>query len=377
MEGPRVMPRTTDVTIKGPASATIDYARAWTRQRNAARLADVDAYLSEIWRLAPRIGYDPAVVAAQSSCETEGWTSEIWRTRLNPAQLGIGEAADCRVSFVNGTDGARAHLVHLSAFVRGYESRLRQFISLDPCWQKVFESGAAGRAQSLADLVPWWSADPGYPASIAVHLCGLREAFKAPVPTPQPTPGGAALPPNIERIATGNWRERTFGQEPLAIVYHITDDPDRDRALSWYRNPASRASMHAIVDRDGTITQLVSSTRAAWANGDVKNPRRDVPWLNDAVGKSRAAGGPMGLDDFTLAAAYVGSPTAPPTEAQYRSLIALSAYWRDRYAIPPGRSRLLRHSDINSVDRVHCPGARFDLNRLVLALGGDPSDLSA
>jgi N-acetyl-anhydromuramyl-L-alanine amidase AmpD len=85
----------------------------------------------------------------------------------------------------------------------------------------------------------------------------------------------------------------------------------------------------------------------------------------------------MGLDDFTLAAAYVGSPTAPPTEAQYRSLIALSAYWRDRYAIPPGRSRLLRHSDINSVDRVHCPGARFDLNRLVLALGGDPSDLSA
>src|SRR5262249_10634133 len=188
---------------------------------------------------------------------------------------------------------------------------------------------------------------------------------------------GSPLPPNIERTATGNWRERTFGQDPLAIVYHVTDDPDRTRALAWYRNPASRASMHAIVDRDGTITQLVSAARAAWANGDVKNPRRDVAWLNDAVAKSRTAGGPMGLDDFTLAAAYVGEPGSPPAEAQYRSLIALSAYWRDRFDIPPARSRLLRHSDINSVDRVHCPGARFDLNRLVLALGGDPRDLGA
>jgi N-acetyl-anhydromuramyl-L-alanine amidase AmpD len=369
------MPRTTDATIKGPPSATLEYARAWARQRNATRLADVDAYLGELWRLAARLGYDPAVLAAQSSHETDGWTSETWRTRLNPAQVGITEANDCGVCLANGVDAARAHLVHLSAFVRGYEQRLRGFIALDPCWQGVFESGAAGKVQSLSTLVPWWSADPAYPASVATHLTGLRQAFQTPSPTPQPAPGGASLPANIDRAATGNWRERTFGQEPVAIVYHLTDDPDRDRALAWYRNPASRASMHAIVDRDGTITQLVSATRAAWANSDVKNPRRDVPWLNDAIAKSRTAGGPMTLDDFTLAVACVGSPSEPPTEAQYRCLIALSAYWRDRFGIPPSRGRLLRHSDINSVDRVHCPGAHFDLSRIVLALGGDPADI--
>ncbi|HEY7032531.1 MAG TPA: peptidoglycan recognition family protein [Thermomicrobiales bacterium] len=371
------MPGATDALIKGPHSATLDDARAWARQRNAARLAEVDAYLNELWRLADRLGYDPAVVAAQSSHETDGWSSEAWRTRLNPAQLGIREESDCGICFASGTDAARAHLVHLSAYVRGYEQRLQPFIALDPCWQGVFETGAAGRVRTLADLTPWWSAEPSYPVAVAAHLAGLHQAFQTPTPTPQPTPGGAPLPPNIERTTTGNWRERTFGQDPLAIVYHVTDDPDCHRALAWYRNPASRASMHAIVDRDGSITQLVSSTRAAWANSDVKNPRRDIPWLNDAVAKSRTSGGPRVLDDFTLAAAYVGEPGAQPTEAQYRSLIALSAYWRDRFDISPDRGRLLRHSDINSVDRAHCPGAHFDLNRLVLALGGDPRDLGA
>ena len=83
----------------------------------------------------------------------------------------------------------------------------------------------------------------------------------------------------------------------------------------------------------------------------------------------------MTLDDFTLAVAYVGSATEAPNEAQYRGLIGISAYWRDRFGIAPNRGRLLRHSDVNSVDRVHCPGPRFDLNRLVLAVGGDPASL--
>jgi N-acetylmuramoyl-L-alanine amidase len=360
-----------DVPVKGPSSATLEATRAWARRRTAVRLADVDAYLAEVWRLAGRLGYDPAVVVAQSSYETDGWTSDLWKTRLNPARLGVADAHDCGVAFANGVDAARAHLVHLSAFVRGYEPRLQEFLRLDPGWQTVFQDGAAGRARSLADLSSLWSPDPAYPKAVGAHLVGIRDAFQAPGPTPQTAPGGAPLPPGIVRVPTGNWHERTFGQSPLAIVYHVTDDPDRARSLAWYQNPASRASMHAVVDRDGGVTQLVSATRAAWANNDVKNPRRDIPWLNDAIISCRAAGGPMTLDDFTLAVAYVGSPTDPPTEAQYRSLIALSSYWRDRFEIAPGRDRLLRHSDINSVDRGHCPGPRFDLTRLVLALGGD------
>jgi hypothetical protein len=366
----------TGVSIKGPSSASLDFARAWARQRNAVRLADVDAYLNEVWRLAPRVGYDPAVIAAQASWECAGWTSDIWRARLNPINLGIDEATDLGIGFASGTDAARAHLVHLSAFVRGFEPRLQSFIGLDPCWQRVFESGVAARATDLGDLVPAWSADPAYPRAIGEHLAGIQGAFQTPIPSPQPSPAGAPLPPEIARLPTGNWRERTFGQSPIAIVFHVADEPDRDRSLAWYRNPASRASMHAVVDREGTITQLVSSTRAALANDDVKNPRRDVPWLTDAIAKCRGGGGPMSLDDFTLAIAYIGLPAAPPTEAQYRSVIALSAYWRDRYGIVPNRGRLLRHSDINSVDRQRCPQPSFDLERVILALGGHPTRLT-
>lgn len=369
----RPMPMTdAPIPIKAPPSASLESARAWARQRSAVRLAEVDAYLSELWRLATRLGYDPALVAAQSSLETDGWTAEPWRTRLNPVRLGIDEVTDRGLHFRSGIDAARAHLVHLSAFVRGYEPRLQPFIAIDPCWQTVFESGAAGRARHLDDLVPAWTADLAYPDQVSAHLTALRDAIQTPTPTPQTSPGGAALPPGITRLPTGNWRDRLFGQAPVAIVFHVADAADYDRALAWYRNPVSRASMHVVVDRDGALTQLVSATRAAWANSDGKNPRRDIRWLSEVIAKCRTAGDPMTLDDFTLAVAYVGGPTEPPTEQQYRSLVALAAYWRDRFRITPNRGRLLRHSDINSVDRAHCPGHRFDLTRIILALGGDP-----
>lgn len=363
------------VPIKGGESASLTHAKAWARQRNAVRLYEVDRYLEEVWRLGGVLGYDPAVAAAQSSEATEGWTSPIWRSRLNPAGLGVSDAGELGIEFKSGTDAARAHLVHLSAFVRGFEPRTRAYLSLDPRWQAVFESGFAGTVRSLDDLTGRWTPDPGYVGKIEDHLRGIREAIATPLPTPQPTPGGASLPPGIRQHATGNWSERTFGQLPVAIVYHVTDSTDLEQTLRWYREPASRASTHAVIAQDGEVHQLVSSLKAAWSNNDIKNPRQDIPWLSDAIRQNGLYGGPTSLNDFTLSIEHVGLPNEPPTEAQYRSCIALSAYWRDRYGIKPGRGRMMRHSDINSVDRSQCPGRQFDLARVITALGGNPARL--
>lgn len=366
----------TAIPLRGEPSATLQHARAWARQRNAVRLNEVDAYLEEVWRLCRLVGYDPAVVAAQSSLETGGWTSPIWRSRLNPAGIGVTDAGDDGLTYSSGDDAARAHLVHLSAYVKGYEPKFKSFIRLDPRWQKVFEAGFAGSARTVDDLTGRWASDAGYGGKIGDHQRAILRAISAPKPTPQPTQGGAELPRQITRLETGNWSPRTFGQRPVAIVYHITDSMNLQGTIAWFQNPASRASAHVVIDRDGSIFQLVSSGHAAWTNNDIKNPRRDIPWLNDAIAQNWQHGGPMSLNDFTLTIEHVGTPAQPPTEAQYASSIALSAYWRDRYGIVPNRGHLLRHSDINSVDRPYCPGPAFDLARVIRALGGDPAQLA-
>jgi hypothetical protein len=364
------------VPLRGSPSAPIKHAKAWARQRNAVRLPEVDRYLEEVWRLSKRLGYDPAVVAAQSSEETGGWTSPIWKSRLNPVGLGVTDAGDEGIAYESGTDAARAHLVHLSAYVRGFERKLQPYLYLDPRWQKVFEAGYAGTAKTLDDLAGRWASDPGYADKIEEHLRQIQNAVVAPRPTPQPVPGGAPLPAEIRLIETGNWNARTFGQAPVAIVYHITDAMEVGSTLNWFQNPASKASAHVVIDRDGTIYQPVSSTKTAWANNDIKNPRRDIPWMNAAIAQSWSNGGPMSLNDFTLAIEHVGTPVDPPTEAQYRRSIEISAYWRDRYSIKPNRGRMIRHSDINSVDRSYCPGPNFDLKRIITALGGDPARMA-
>ncbi len=355
--------------LLGTPTATLEAARVWARRCGAARMLEVDQYLHELWRLGTRLGYDPAVAAAHASVETEGWTSALWRDRLNPARIGVSDVHDLKVHFVSGVDAARAHLVHLSALARGYDRRLQPFLRLDPSWQDVFVAGVAGRVKTLGQLAAQWSPDPDYGRLLIQHWHAIREAYAMPIPVTQPTRGGAPLPAGITRYPCGNWSERTFGQEPVAIVFHATDDPDLGWVTAWYQNPASRSSVHAVVDEHGGIHQFVSDDRASWANSDPKNPRRDFIWLNNALARCHGEGGPMRLDDFTLAIAFLGLPERGPTEEQYRSMIALCAYWRDRFHIPIDRSRLLCHSDINSVDRARCPGPRFDLARMLAALG--------
>lgn len=341
------------------------------------RLPEVDAYLAEVWRLGNQLGYDPAIVAAQSSHETGGWTSPSWRDRLNPASLGISAHVDIGLAYNAGVDAARAHLVHLSAYLKGYEPRLRGFIHLDPTWQSVFESGNAGTAHVASDLDGRWSPEPLYGKQVLDHLQWIVGAIQVPGDLMNPSAGAAPAPGRVHLLPTGNWNERRFGQRPLAIVFHVSGDEHLSNVVSWFQNPISRSSVHAVIDRDGAIHLLVDADKCAWSNDDIKNPRRDIAWLNDAIGKHWTRSGPMSLNDFTLSIEYVGAAQSAPEDAQYRATIELASYWRDRYGIKANRGHLLRHSDINSVDRMYCPGPKFDLPRIIEAMGGSPDDLNS
>ena len=58
-------------------------------QAEATRPEELRAYVMEVYRLAPLVGIDPAIVVAQSAHETGWWQSPAWTDHLNPAGIGI------------------------------------------------------------------------------------------------------------------------------------------------------------------------------------------------------------------------------------------------------------------------------------------------
>lgn len=366
-----------------PSVASLDHARAYARQRGAVRLDQVDLLLAELWRLEQRAGYAAELVAAQWADETGVGTSTAWRDRLNPGGIGITDAGDQAVGFGNGTDAARAMVVHLSAYVRGYDHALWPWLRLDPRYVVPLQRGFGRSVRVLADLGNGrWATNPNYAVQIAGHL----ERIRAAIITPQPTPGESwTVPAGIVSVGTGNWHERDPAASVRFLVHHITDARDVasgrlqpvSGVLAHFRNPSSQASAHFVIDRDGTIYQCVSTTKAAWTNGDLRSPRRDIPALNAALARTAGFGGRINFNDFCVTVEYHGLPEIGITEAQYARGVELARYVCDRWDVPRHRYGQLRHADLNSETRRHCPGPRFDLARLIVALDGDPSRLAA
>lgn len=57
------------------------------------------------------------------------------------------------------------------------------------------------------------------------------------------------------------------GWKPDIIVNHITAGSTAAGALATLFNPVREASAHFVVDKDGTVYQLVTLDRAARGNG--------------------------------------------------------------------------------------------------------------
>lgn len=352
--------------LKAPASASVGHARAWARQRRALRLREVDAYLTELWRLASRLGYDPVLLAAQSSFLTDGWTSPGWETRLDPASLIDATPHLGGAGFDRGMDAARAHVVHVTAHARGYDPRVRSLLSLDPGWQRVFEQGLAGRSRHFDQLAVDWSPNRVDLASMERHRRGIVQAIRTADVTllrADLTSGGESF---VQSHATGNWSPRPAGQAPVAIVVHRSERPDTASAIAWYTNPASRSSRHALIDAEGVIQAFVGPLDAAWANDDPKNLRAEPPWLAAALERRREIG--ASIDLVTLALEYLGPTGAPPTARQHESMVAVAASWATRFAIPIDAAHMIGHSEINSVDRGDCPGPGFDRAAFIAAV---------
>ena len=152
--------------IVGPTRGTPEQAIEYAQRTGAMRMADVELLIREFYRLGPILGFDPALLVAQSALETGNWRSGWWVDRLNPAGLGINDDPSTHPysdSFPNGTIAARAQMAHMHAEVYGSRVALHPDLQgTDVTYQAVFQAGWAGTIVTLEDLSGTWATDPQY-----------------------------------------------------------------------------------------------------------------------------------------------------------------------------------------------------------------------
>ncbi|HEU5430957.1 MAG TPA: N-acetylmuramoyl-L-alanine amidase [Thermomicrobiales bacterium] len=154
----------------GPARGSAARAMAAALAAGAQRPDDVRAYIDEVYRLAPAVGLDPALVVAQSALETGWWRSAAWTAHLNPAGIGITGPNAPSPDWASGEDAARAQIVHLYLYAVGAipaDGPLAGFVKLDPRYDAALAAGRAGSAPTVAALAGRWAVDPVYADSVA------------------------------------------------------------------------------------------------------------------------------------------------------------------------------------------------------------------
>lgn len=162
------------------------------------------------------------------------------------------------------------------------------------------------------------------------------------------------------------------GYRPSHIVVHGTAGGSSAENIGYYfRDSSVQASTHFVIGRDGHIVQCVSCDVAAWGNGSYINPRiAGLPGVNPNY--------------WTISIELVKPSTNNsdiPTDLQYAALIALCSLLCATYGIAKrygdGKSGIIAHGDLDSVNRGNCPGV-FDWNRLFAGINGETSmvDLS-
>jgi N-acetylmuramoyl-L-alanine amidase len=138
-----------------------------------------------------------------------------------------------------------------------------------------------------------------------------------------------------------------------AVVWHITQGSGAS-ALSWLTNPAAQASANFMIDRDGTIYELVPADESAWANGAVDKPNT----ANSLISKWLTEG--VNFNQRTISIEHAGMTSSNKggslSAAQIDATIRLTAWLCQQFGIPADQDHILGHFEIDSINRPYCPG---------------------
>jgi hypothetical protein len=143
-----------------PNRGTVSQAMAYAVTQRADRQVFLHEYFTELYRLCYKYQLDFSILVAQSANETGKWKSAIWNEYGNPAGIGVtgsdvSSGPNESLVYENGKDAARAHVVHMAAYVRGAipeHTELYDYIEFDPRYDAVFEAGYDGTIRRIQDF---------------------------------------------------------------------------------------------------------------------------------------------------------------------------------------------------------------------------------
>jgi hypothetical protein len=363
---------TADAPILAPSIGTLE---------QALRFADRDPvaveYLQELWRLCSLFGMSFSILAAQSAHETARWTSYWWKTRRNPAGLGItGDPNQDAASptFSSGKDAARAHVAHMLVYTLGASQASalwrqvlgRDIAEDDPRYRAVIAAGWAGTVRTIADLTGKWATDPQYAEKIA----SLAASFFGELEETQMSTVRFGLVPEpmwndqyIEKPARhgyGDYGTRRF----RGIVLHrmagtlvgtrshfrATSGHGLDALTDWGIGGALDGPLDGHIDRYNDP----DGRRSPWASGPAISPDGKLLVNGDAVAwyQKYALNDPAGVNIFnrdTEAIELSGQYDTPLTDRQYGALVHLIAWRLDSKMRLPWHTWPKNHDGVQAI----------------------------
>ena len=231
---------TTD-RLLAPPRGTPEKVVRYAESVGATRPLETRRYIDEVYRLAPLVGLDPAIVVAQSSLETAGWTSSYWTESLNPAGIRITASGVSSYTWATGAAAARYHLCHLYIYAAGAidpGNPLYPYRTDGPGYQNAVNLGYGGQSQTIDDLTGRWAVDPLYAGKIVSRGNGIF----APKPTDP-------VDPRVTSIASQ-------GSDGGTARYATDADPGTTWSVSGTSGPPPSAFLTIDLGRSHRLTSV-------------------------------------------------------------------------------------------------------------------------
>ena len=190
-----------------------------------------------------------------------------------------------------------------------------------------------------------------------------------------PTVGASSYFPRPEELFKSQGIDYEYAQTPNVsqrgqfatiegIVLHVTGPGSMDGMKSWFKNPASGASAHFGVGKDGSIDQYAELADATWHAGIYNNPDLTNQMIARWWAKGRNEGNP---NRFTVGIEVLLAP-GERIEAypkQQESLYKLMAWVSDVTKVPLNRTQVIGHYQVDAVNRSVDPRCCMDIETVI------------
>jgi len=313
-------------TVLNTNVATLAQMRAHLARVTTLSGNDIDEIATGYYEYGAVFGVSADGALAQCLHETNNlhFGGQVSASQHNMAGIGATNDGAAGLSWPTWRAGIRAHFIHLLAWcgqpagdddprIRAVKAAIRQ----------------QGKVITWRDLGGRWAVPgDGYADGIERHWQAIvNETGATSVSIPKP-PMTILDSPN---------RDGYPGTRRVdALVLHITQGTD---SRGWLTSPQSKASANYLIERDGTIYQLVPPDHDAWANGQANQPDTSNPLIARWLTERDSQGQPINFNQRTISIEHEGKSSnnlgGSLTPAQVASTVALQAWLCVTFAIPP------------------------------------------